>query len=293
MINSIGWVDSVRVTALLDNYANHEKSFYAQHGIAILIEVSYGELCRKILLDVGQSAEPILHNMKLLNIDPSSIDAIFLSHCHYDHTGGLNEMLSAVGKDTVPVIAHPDIFRDNYVFDPFIRSVGITAKNRTEAIEAVGGHLVLTKEAFEILPGVLSTGEVPSRTNFEKRGIGTFNLVGGLISCDYLEDDMSVIVNVKDVGLVVIVGCSHAGIINILTHSKDITEIDKLEAVVGGFHLIGASDEQIAKTVRYFKDANITAVAGHCTGFKACSVLYQELQDNFQLLYSGKILSIP
>ncbi|MGI6615220.1 MAG: MBL fold metallo-hydrolase [Dethiobacteria bacterium] len=294
MLQAIGEVDSVRVTTLLDDYAGYETPFYAQHGIALLVEISSGGLCKRILLDVGQSAVPILHNMEILGLDPGSIDAIFLSHCHYDHTEGLVDMLKAVDRESVPVIAHTDIFRENYIFDPFIRNIGITAKNGIEAIKAAGGQMVLTKEAFEIAPGVLSTGVVPRRQDFEKQGIGTYNLVDGAISGDKIEDDLSIVVNVKDVGLVVLVGCSHAGIVNIVTHAKELTGIDRVEAVMGGFHLIEAPAERIARTAEALKEMEINrVVAGHCTGLKACAELGRVLGDRFQLLHSGKILNVP
>ena len=294
MLQTIGRVDSLRVTTLLDDYAGYETPFYAQHGIALLVELSTGGMCKRILLDVGQSAAPILHNMGILDIDPGSIDAIFLSHCHYDHTAGLVEMLKAIGREIVPVIAHTDIFRENYIFDPFIRNIGITAKNGSEAIKAAGGHLVLTGEAFEIAPGVLSTGVVPRRLDFEEQGIGTYNLAKGAISGDQIEDDLSIVVHVKDVGLVVLVGCSHAGIVNIVTHSKELTGVDKVEAVMGGFHLIEAPAERIARTAQALEEMEISrVVAGHCTGLKACAELGRVLGERFELLHSGKILTVP
>ncbi|NMB41824.1 MAG: MBL fold metallo-hydrolase [Firmicutes bacterium] len=294
MLKSVGQVDSVRVVTLLDDYAGYETSFYAQHGIALLAEVSAQGSCRRILLDVGQAATPILHNMALLGLDPSSIDAIFLSHCHYDHTEGLVDMLKAIGKELLPVIAHPDIFRGNYIFDPFIRNIGITHKNGVEAIEAAGGHLVLADQAFEIMPGVLSTGEVKRKTDFECQGIGTYNLVDGVISGDTILDDISIVINVKDSGLVVLSGCSHAGIINIVNHSKEITGVDEVELVMGGFHLIEATDERISKTAQAFQKLNVnTVVAGHCTGLKACAELARALGDKFTLLQCGTTLTIP
>ncbi|NMA92439.1 MAG: MBL fold metallo-hydrolase [Firmicutes bacterium] len=294
MLQTKGQVDAVRVITLLDDYAGYETSFYAQHGIAFLIEVSSGEICKRILLDVGQSATPILHNMSLLGLEPGIVDAILLSHCHYDHTEGLVDMLKAINRDLVPVIAHTSIFRENYIFDPFIRNIGITAKNGPEAIRAAGGHLVLSDRPFEIMPGVISTGVVPRRVDFEQSGIGTYNLADGVISGDKIEDDLSIVINVKDVGLVILVGCSHAGIVNIVNHSKEITGIDRVEAVIGGFHLIEAPRERVIKTARALKEMEVNSViAGHCTGLKACAELANQLKDNFELLQCGKILNVP
>ncbi|MEA1964365.1 MAG: MBL fold metallo-hydrolase, partial [Candidatus Aerophobetes bacterium] len=109
-ICEIGKAESVKIYTLLEDYAGYETSFYAQHGISFLIDVKNKSLSKRILFDVGQSATPILHNMELLGINPNTIDMIFLSHCHYDHTGGLVEILKSV-KEGVPIVAHPDIFR--------------------------------------------------------------------------------------------------------------------------------------------------------------------------------------
>ena len=294
MMHPLNQVDSLRITTLVDDYVGHQPRLYAEHGISFLVEISSGKKKKNILFDTGQSGTPLLHNMELLDVDPSSIDAVFLSHCHYDHTGGLVEVLTAIGKNNLPVIGHPAIFRDNYVFDPFIRNIGITEKNGIGALEDRGGQLILIKDPFEIMPGVLSSGEVPRRMDFEQQSVVNYNLVDGALVIDQREDDLSIIVNVKNVGLVVLVGCSHAGIINIINHAKDITGIDKVEAVMGGFPLIKAADEKIFKTARALSELDIaTVIAGHCTGFKACAELDRVLKSRFQLMHCGKVLAVP
>lgn len=292
MVKNIGEVQSVKVITLLDDYAGYETPFYAQHGISLLIDICSGEIHKKILLDVGQGSKPILYNMDILGIEPSSVDALFLSHCHYDHTQGLAKMLDAIGKK-IPIIAHPDIFRDNYIFSPFIRNIGVTEEDGVEAIKAAGGQLFLTGEAFEIMPGVLSTGEVERLVDFEKQGIGTYNLIDGHISGDRIIDDLSVVVNVKGRGLVIAVGCSHAGIINIINHAKKITGVEKVAAVIGGFHLIEASTERIEKTAHALKEMDIDLVVpGHCTGLTASAEIARVLKERFDQLHVGKIIDI-
>ncbi len=287
MAQNTGQVEAVKVTALLDDYAGQDTSFYAQHGISLLVDACSGGVCKRILLDAGQSGKPILHNMELLGIDPGSIDAVFLSHCHYDHTGGLVEMLKAIGKG-VPVIGHPSIFRENYVLKPFLKNIGITGKNDAQAIKGAGGQLFLTGETFEIMPGVFSTGEVERTVDFEKQGIGTYNLEDGHLTGDSLIDDLSIVVNVKGKGLVVVVGCSHAGIINIINHARKIAGVEKVAAVIGGFHLIKASEERIEKTAAALKEMDIgLVVPGHCTGLRASAEIARGLGDRFEQLHVG------
>lgn len=281
-------VDSVRVIAVLDDYAGYETSFLAQHGIAIVTEACSGGVCRRILMDAGQSALPILHNMKLLDIDPASIDAVVLSHCHYDHTEGLVDTLKAIGRKNIPVIAHPGIFRPNYIFNPFIRNIGVMKENGRKAIEDAGGLLVLVDEPFEIMPGVIATGVVPRKRDFEKQGIGTYNIEDGKVSPDEIIDDLSLAVKVKGKGLAIISGCSHAGIINIIEWSREISMEPKVGVVIGGFHLIEASQDRIEKTAQALKTLNVgRVITGHCTGLAALCEFSRVLGDRFEHLHVG------
>ena len=285
-------VEYINITTLMDDYAGYETSFYAQHGISLLIDIYSNQVYKRILLDVSQEGKPILRNMDIMGIKPESIDAIFLTHCHYDHTKGLVEMLKAIGKE-IPVIGHPGIFRDNYVLDPFLKNIGITEENGIKAIKEAGGQLFLTKDTFEIMPGVFSTGEVENSTNFETRGISAYNLEDGHLKADNMIDDLSIVVNVKDKGLVIITGCSHAGIINIIKHARKITGIEKIAAVIGGFHLIEAADERIEKTVDALDRMDIDLVVpGHCTGLKASAEIAKRLGNRFSQLHVGKTIDI-
>ncbi len=285
-------VEYIRITTLMDDYAGYETSFYAQHGISLLIDIYSNQVYKRILLDVSQEGKPILHNMNIMGIKAESIDAIFLTHCHYDHTKGLVEMLKAIGKGT-PVIGHPDIFRDNYILHPFIENIGIREENGIQAIKEAGGQLFLAKDTFEIMPGVFSTGEVENTTDFETHGIGAYNLVNGILEEDHMIDDLSIIVNVKNKGLVIISGCSHAGIINIIKHARKITSVEKIAAVIGGFHLIEATDECIEKTVAALDEMDIDLVVpGHCTGLKASAEIAKRLGHRFSQLHVGKIIDI-
>lgn len=281
-------VDSVRIVTILDDYAGYETSFLAQHGIAIMIEACSEGVCKRILMDTGQSALPILHNMKLLDIDPASIDAVVLSHCHYDHTEGLADTLKAIGRKDIPVIAHTSIFRPNYVFKPFIRNIGVVKENGRKAIEDAGGLLVLVDEPFEIMPGVITTGVVPRKRDFEKQGIGTYNLEAGHITPDEILDDLSLAVKVKGKGLAVISGCSHAGIVNIIDWSKELTAEPRVDVVIGGFHLIEASAERIEKTAQVLKSLEVgRVITGHCTGLAALCEFSKVLGDRFEQLHVG------
>lgn len=289
----VGEVDSIEIVTLVEDYAGYETSLLAQHGISILLDVESVGVRKKILMDVSQSSEPILHNMNILGIDPTSLDMIFLSHCHYDHTKGLVGMLQAIQKEGIPIIAHPTIFRPNYVLKPYLRHIGITGENSKERIEENGGCLVLAREPFELLPGVISTGEVERVMDFEEARIGAYNIEDGKLVEDQILDDMSLIVNVRGKGLVIVTGCGHAGIINMIRHSMKITGVSRIEGLIGGFHLIEASEESIEKTVEALSKIDLGWVfSGHCTGFAANKRMSTVLGDKFSLLHAGKRLNL-
>jgi 7,8-dihydropterin-6-yl-methyl-4-(beta-D-ribofuranosyl)aminobenzene 5'-phosphate synthase len=288
LINDPGEVESVKIFTLLDNYAKFDSPFLAQHGLSILLNITTKNVEKNLLLDTGSTADTILHNMNILGLKPDSIDMIFLSHCHYDHTGGLIGLLEAINKE-VPIIAHPSIFRENYSFRPSLQfNPVMTEEHSKQAINDNKGRLVLIHEPFNLMDGVISTGEVERTVDFEGPGIEAYNVKDGKIVHDALMDDMSLVINIKNKGLFVVTGCSHAGIINILKHAMKITGINRIYGVMGGFHLISATDERINKTISFFQEMNIELVlGGHCTGFNALSKMADELGEKLRCLNSG------
>ncbi|RLF27072.1 MAG: MBL fold metallo-hydrolase [Thermoplasmata archaeon] len=280
-----------KIYTLLEDYAGYETSFYAQHGLSLLIEVESEKTKKRILFDVGQSAEPILHNMKLLGLDPKTIDMIFLSHCHYDHTQGLLGILKKIEKNNVPIIAHPTIFRSHVVFDPYLRPIGMIEGNTREEIEKYGGKFFLTKTPFPLVNGLFSTGEIEMREDFEKETeIELYTIEELEIRRDKMIDDMSLILKL-DNGIVVISGCSHAGIVSITKKAVEITGESNIKAIIGGFHLIDARKERIDETIKKLSEMNVEKIyTGHCTGFLAECEFKKIWKDNFEKLHSGKII---
>ncbi len=275
----------MRVTVLVEDYSGYESPFLAQHGVSFLIEKGG----RRILFDTGQSAEPVLHNMGLLGVEPGSIDYVFLSHCHYDHTGGLLGILKAIGK-RVPIIAHPMIFRRHFVTRPYLREVGVPFGR--EEIESLA-ELYLTADPVEIVEGVYSTGEIREREGFERANIGVYTVKDGRIVEDELLDDMSLVAKTSN-GPVVISGCSHAGIVGIVKHAVRLTGEKGIRAVIGGFHLIDASGERIERTVREFLKLGVEEVyTGHCTGLRAEAAFLRAYGERFHKLHSGMVIDFP
>jgi 7,8-dihydropterin-6-yl-methyl-4-(beta-D-ribofuranosyl)aminobenzene 5'-phosphate synthase len=229
--------------------------------------------------------------MEIMNIDPTSIDAIMLTHCHYDHTQGMVEVLKAIGKTDLPVIAHPDIFKLNFIDAPYLRHVGVMSGDSEMNLRNNGATLFLTADPVQFMPGLMTTGYIKRQTDFEEVGIAlkTIDANSQLVS-DTMDDDISVIGAVKGKGLVILSGCSHAGIVNITKQAIDMSGIKDVAAVIGGLHLIEASMERIEKTVEALALlVNGSVYAGHCTGFNAQVELRKKFGNRFMPLQTGSL----
>jgi len=283
-----GVLDNLRITVLADDCVLYESPYLGQHGVSFLLEGMSGRNTKRILIDVGQNFEALLHNMRTSGISPSGIDAIVLTHCHYDHTQGVVRLLREIGRKDIQVIAHPSIFRLHFVTEPYPRHVGIMPGDSKAEIEKAGGKLSLTEAPVVIMPGIMTTGEVRRPADFEIVSVAVKTIENGMVVDDLMLDDISVVANVKDKGLVIITGCSHAGIINIANQATEVTGCNKLESIIGGLHLIEASDTVINRTVDDLFKLNVAWIsAGHCTGFKAQAKLYRVFAERFLPLRTG------
>lgn len=284
-------LDSLKVTVLVEDSAPYESPLLGQHGLSLLLEAEREGDVRRILVDVGQSPDTLLHNVGRLGRSLGEIDAVVLTHCHYDHTQGLARVLKATGKTGIPVIAHPSLFRPNFITAPFLRHVGVMQGDEPEDVHSAGGRLFPVVGPLQLMPGLVTTGEVPRVTDFEEVGIplSTLDAMGRVVQ-DSMTDDLAVIARVKDRGAVVVTGCSHAGIVNILKHA--VRPGERVAGIIGGLHLVEASEERIAKTVTALSEFSPSFVAaGHCTGFRAQAAIYAAFGDRFATMGSGTVFS--
>lgn len=292
MADDFGNLDQLEITVLLEDYAGYDTGLVAQHGLSLLIEARAGKTGWNILFDTGQEAETLLRNMELLGKDPENVDLVFLSHCHYDHTGGLTGFLKASGKSRLPVICHPDSHRLNLALKPAFRSIGMGPANSPGAIEAAGGELVPLSQPLQIMAGVLTSGEIEDKVPFESAP--TLSMVTcreGKLEPDRMADDIAMIF-ILPAGLVVVTGCSHAGIISIIKNAIRLTGIKTILAVVGGFHLVDADDERVGLTVEALGGlSSVSIYTGHCTGLKAEAKLLEQFGGRFNKLRTGMKIS--
>ena len=285
-------VDSLKIYVLAEDFAGYASRFWAQHGISFLLELHVGNREDFILFDTGTHHIPLLNNAHLLRLDLNKVQNIVLSHSHYDHTGGIIGVMKEI-KDA-KIYVHPDIFKESFAMDEEPRYIG-PPQNMREEVEKYGGKWKLRKESTEILPGVWTLGELKQeeREEFERmKDTKVFMKKNGKLVPDYMEDEIGLLVNLKG-GIVVIGGCSHPGIIGMTKRAIEISGEDNVQAVIGGFHLVNASDERIEKTAEAFLKIGVKDIyTGHCTGLRAECLFYKDFGKRFHKIHAGMVISI-
>ena len=273
------------ITILCENTAGVPFKIVGEHGLAILIERG-GET---LLFDTGQGIG-LGRNAGFLGKDLSKVKKLALSHGHYDHTGGLADLLGQTGPLTV--FGHPDLFSERFgqletpagtmaipVGIPFSR---IDMENK-------GATFDLSRSFREVAPGVHATGEIPRPagwTSWDKRLVVR---EGDRFLPDPLSDDLSLLVETSK-GSVVVLGCAHAGLEPILSQVRRETGLDRFHAILGGTHL-GAADRQgWEEAVGLFEAYGVERIGpGHCTGFQAASFLASRLGDRVTPAQAGSV----
>ena len=274
----------IRILTLTENTAGMP-GVLAEWGLSILVETKD----IKILVDTGASST-VPHNVRPLGVDMSSIQKVVLSHGHFDHTGGLKGVLLQAGRK-IEVIAHPDVFGNKHTrVGQTERYIGIPYKRKE--LEDAGAAFTLSKEPVWLTKDIVTTGEIPMATEYEKIEPNFVIKDGAKFVPDTFSDDRALIIKTES-GLVVILGCAHRGMINTLRHAQQLTGVETIHTVIGGTHLLHSSDERVYLTAAALQEMGVQHVgASHCTGMKQAALLAQQLGDAFFFNNTGSSVTI-
>ncbi|MEG6616213.1 MBL fold metallo-hydrolase [Peptococcaceae bacterium 1198_IL3148] len=277
-------MEELKITTLSED-ASHRCGLLAEHGLSLFIEYKGF----KVLFDTGQGAS-VIANSRAINVDLREVNAIVLSHGHYDHTGGLYSVLRKIGSKEI--FAHPDALKTKYKLMPKegFRNSGAPAS--AQELTNIGARYKLSSKPTELVPGLIVTGEIPRVTDFETNNPLFYTEKNNDYLPDSMLDDQALVISTGK-GTVVITGCAHAGLINTLQYATELTNSNHIYAVIGGTHLFEADNEKLDKTIKAMQTFNIQKIAAnHCTGFKAQMAFYQAFGDKFVLNSTGDIIVI-
>lgn len=297
-------VDVIDVTVLVDNsidtllpksetafrpplawdYFDQEHHLIAEHGYSLLLTIFRNGHEDSMLYDAGLGRDTAIHNLDVLGIRANELRAVVLSHGHADHHGGLEGIYQRVGRPRLPLVLHPDAFRDRKVVFPTGSELKMPPPNRGD-LDREGWDIVEERGPSLLLDNsVLVTGQVERKTDFEKGfPLQLTRTHGGWEPDTWIWDDQAVVCSLKDKGLVILSSCSHAGAINVIRHAQRMTGLEHIHAFVGGLHLTGGLFEHIipqtiGELARIKPDI---IVPGHCTGWKATHELARQLPNAY------------
>jgi 7,8-dihydropterin-6-yl-methyl-4-(beta-D-ribofuranosyl)aminobenzene 5'-phosphate synthase len=258
-----------------------------------------------ILWDAGVSRVALIENMRRMKIDPGEVDIIALSHGHLDHYAAMTDVLVEMNLQAedkewevrpdsdavqqwleaarIPLVAHPAAFRERWSRKDDGVLVGPFNPPPRGAWEAAGVKIALSESPYQLGPGCWTTGYIP-RCSFEASGRPTklFYRDGDAFRQDDLEEDQAIVINLDGKGLIVLSGCAHSGIVNTVEYAREISGIDRVFAIIGGFHLARSNDEEIQRTIDHIQALKPALLAPcHCTGFKALCQFAAQMPDEF------------
>jgi 7,8-dihydropterin-6-yl-methyl-4-(beta-D-ribofuranosyl)aminobenzene 5'-phosphate synthase len=263
-----------------------KKPLVAAHGLAYLVTLNHQGKLSRILMDAANAPLPLFNNLEALEHDVNDIDAVVLSHGHPDHYGGLLEFLAKRTGGPIPVYLHQDVFLPKILVTPRGR-IGPWVLELDQLV-AAGVKLYENQGPQLVLDQALLTGTVETTTAYEKPLPSFRRQVGGQEEQDLFPDEQALVASVSGRGLVVIGGCSHPGIVNMVKYAQKLTGVQKISLVLGGFHLTPHGDEVIQHTIQGLKELDPELImAGHCTGFRALTQLAGAFPDNFMVSCVG------
>lgn len=281
-------LSSVEITILVEECAGFTE-LLAEHGFSVLVSLNYDdERTYRVLVDTGRTGRALFENAKALGVELKGVDVVMLSHRHYDHTGGLPKLVNILkGR---PLIAHPAITKPCLsISRGFTRlDVGLPLEARKVLDEF---DVVMIREALELAPGAWFLGEI-ERFYDNSYAVKDFKTVmDGDVVEEPMHDDSGLAIRIGD-KVVVLAGCSHSGIPNMVRRAKGVTKADRA-TVIGGLHLIAAEDGVIEDVISQMLGEGVEEVhVGHCTGLRGEAKLLEKLKSRMHRIHSGYKLEI-
>lgn len=311
---TINELDRVEILTLQDNYIDMtardnndmvyragtpvagevRKSVLAEHGFSAVVRAMAKDRTRTMLFDCGFSEIGAAFNAKTLGAPMGEIEAIALSHGHSDHIGGFRELVGMIGRPGIELVVHPGAFKSNrYVkFGEGLKSP--FPRFTREMAEEAGTRVFEAKEPRLMLGGdVLFLGEIRRRTDFEKGMPNAYYEKDGVETKDVIEDDTSLVMNLKGKGLIVLSGCAHSGIINTVASAREAAGVDAVHAIMGGFHLnVPLQEPIVGRTIDELRRIDPRyIIPTHCTGRKTIQQIEAVMPDRFLLNMAGTRLT--
>ena len=253
----------------------------ACNGLSLLIRIHNDNESFTILFDTGPDDGLVVENAMRMGLDLCEVDAIVLSHGHFDHYGGTLSVLKAIGKNNLPVYVHPELFLPRAFAKGEL--IKVSYNLTVDEVEAHGGKVIESKDPTKLFnDAILITGEVPRHTPYETGHPSEHRLKNNAwVSSPDIIDERCLVFNLKNKGICIFTGCGHTGVVNASNHAMTLLNTDKVHLIMGGFHLAGpAFVDRIAPTVSDLKEINPNyIVTGHCTGRQAQTDLTAAFSD--------------